>query len=229
MKKLTTFLLVILLSLNFTSCSDNEVITEQPQENALKSFQLKRDASGRYSLDYEVADNTDAVSVKNIDNQTNEIYLRNSNDVQQRNHSNEFMLDDNKLKIGFVNANLVKGANISVEDENITFGKDNEGSFLSTYSVKSNEDGTYQLNFKVNSNVKTEFIYNEDIKTFEVHLSNGKAENNEFSRTLEMPEIGTLKIDFVNHNENQSRAYSAKESVRRKPRVSVGTGNEGDA
>lgn len=223
MKKLTTSFLVILLSLNFTSCSDNEVITEQPQENALKSFQLKRDANGRYSLDYEVTDNTDAVSVKNIDNQTNEIYLRNSNDVQQRNHSNEFMLDDNKLKIGFVNANLVKGANISVEDENITFGKDNEGRFLSTYSVKSNEDGTYQLNFKVNSNVKTEFIYNEAIKTFEVHLSNGKAENNEFSRTLEMPETGTLKIDFVNHNENQSKGYASKEETTRKPKVDIRT------
>ena len=221
MKKLTTSFLVILLALNFTSCSDNEVITEQPQENLLKSFKLQRDASGRYSLDYEVADNTDAISVKNEANKTNEIYLRNSDDIQQKARSSEFKLDNNKLKIGFVDANTDKRANISVEDENITFGKNNEGEFLSTYSVKGNEDGTYQLDFAVNKNVKTEFVFNEAINTFEIHLSNGKSENNEFSRTLEMPEDGTLKIDFVNHRGNQSRGYASKESVDRKPAIIV--------
>ena len=231
MKKLTTSFLVLLLAFNFTSCSDNEVITEEPQQNLLKSFQLKRDASGRYSLDYEVADNTDAISVKNEANKINEIYLRNSEDVQQRTHSNEFMLDNNKLRIGLVDANTYKRANISVEDENITFGKGNDGEFLSTYSVKANEDGTYQLDFKVNGNVKTEFVYNESIETYEVHLSKGKGENKEFSRVLEMPENGTLNIDFVNHNDNQSnRGYASKEtSTRRKPRVSIGNGSEDNA
>ena len=194
MKQITTFLLITLFAFNFTSCSDNEVITEQPQENLLKSFKLNRDASGRYSLDYEVSENTDAISIKNEENKTNEIYLRNSDKVQQKSHAENFVLDNNNLKIGFVDANTEKRANISIEDENIIFGKDNEGEFLSDYSISMNGDGTYQLDFRVNSNVKTEFVYNESIETFEVHLSNGKGKSNEFSRALEVPE----KRDFKN-------------------------------
>ena len=38
-----------------------------------------------------------------------------------------------------------------------------------------------------------------------------------------------LKIDFVNHKENQSRGLSAKETVARKPRVAVGNGSEDNA
>ena len=226
MKKFTTFLLVISFTFSFTSCSDNEVITEQSQEKLLKSFKLERDASGRYSLDYEVADNTSAISVKNIENKTNEIYLRNSDDVQQRAHTNEFMLDNNKLRIGLVDANTNKRANISVEDENIILAKDNGDQFLSTYSVKGNEDGTYQLDFKVNKNVKVEFVYNESIDTFEVHLSKGKGDDNQFSRALEISEKGTLNIDFVNHKGNQSRGYAFKEETRRKPRLAIGDGSE---
>ena len=124
------------------------MLTEQPQENLLKSFKLERDANGSYSLNYEVANNTDAISVKNEESKTNEIYLTNSEEIKQKRHSENFLLDNNKLKIGLVDANTNKRANISVEDENITFAKDGDVEFLNSYSVKGNDDGTYQLEFQ---------------------------------------------------------------------------------
>ena len=226
MKKLTTAVLVILFTINFTSCSDNESITEAPQGDLLKSFTLKRDASGSYSLDYEIANNTNAISVKNEENKTNEIYLSNSEEITQRAYTQDFVLDNNSLKIGFVNANTDNRANIFVEDENITFSKDEE--FLNTYSVKGNDDGTYQLDFVVNDGVKTEFVYNDETQTYEVHLSEGNANDNDFSSSLEKDANGVLKIDFVNHkNNNQNRSTVAKTGTTiRRPRVVVSLNGE---
>ena len=219
MKNLTLFSLVF--SLVFASCSSNkdEVIETNP-ENLLQSYTLKRDANGAYSIDFNTTENTDVTIVKNIDN-SNDIILSETNYKTANKYSNDFNIEEDFLKIGFLEANKDKRTQISIEDEDIKFYKGGVTEFLNSYSIAKNEDGTFTLNFTVNNNVTTEFVYNKEIETYEVHLANGKAKEQKFSKQLEMNTTNLIKLDFVNHKyEGRSTALA------RKPKLEIGNGND---
>ncbi len=221
MNKITPFFLV-LLSIIFTSCSsdETEVLNNTP-EKLLQSYTLKRDANGAYSIDFNTTNNTDVTTVRNID-KSNEIILSEVNHNTASKHSNDFSNESDQLKIGFSETNKGKRTQISIEDENSTFAKGGVTEFLNSYSISKNEDGTFQLSFKVNENVATEFLYNEDIETYEVHLSNGEAKQKYFSRQIEMTQESVLKIDFVNHKYSGKNETAA--TPKRKPRVGIDNG-----
>ncbi|WP_347175142.1 hypothetical protein [Polaribacter uvawellassae] len=214
MKKLSVGFLAIVLAFSFASCSTNETDFETPQESLLKEVQLKRDASGSYSVDYVVANNTFSDVRKGINSSTNEVHLNKVSHNTQNQYRNDFTLDNNKLSIGFFDNETGKQMKFSVEDENITFAKGTSKKFLKEYGLTTNDDGTIQLDFEVNNNVKTEFVYNEDLATYEVHLSKGASSENKFSRALNVPDTGVLKLDFVNH---KLLGKGLAESVIRKP------------
>lgn len=172
MKKITPYFLALSLSILFASCSSNETeAIESNPENLLQSYTLKRDATGAYSIDFNTTNNTDVTTVTNVDN-SKEIILSEVSQKTATKHSNDFSIENDQLKIGFLEANRGTTTKIYVEDDNITFAK-GVTEFLSTYSITANEDGTYTLNFTVNDNVATDFNFNEEIETYEVHLSNG--------------------------------------------------------
>mgnify|MGYP005988316089 FL=1 len=199
MRKLSVGFLAIVLAFSFTSCSTSESDFETPNSPLLEEVMLQRDASGAYFVDYKVADNTVSDVRKDFNSLTNEISLSKVTHDTKDQYRNNFTLDNNKLRIGFFDNESGKKMNITVEDENITFAKGSVTKFLKEYSMSTNANGSFQLDFKVNSNVKTEFTYNEDLAAYEVHLSNGTSSKNTFSRTLDVPDSGVLKLDFVNH------------------------------
>jgi len=199
MKKLSVGFLAVALTLGFASCSTIETGIEIPQESLLKSYQLKRDASGAYSIDFDVADKTISDSHKDLNSLTNEFHLSKVGYDTKDQHRKEFTLDNNTLSIGFIDSETGKQTKLTIEDENITFAKGNSTNFLKTYELATNTDGTIQLDFEVNNDVATEFKYNEDLATYEVHLSKGTGVNRVFSRSLSIPDTGILKLDFVNH------------------------------
>ncbi len=200
MKKLSVGFLAIVLALSFASCSTNETDFEIPQESLLKQVKLQRDASGAYFVDYVVANNTIPDVRKDVTSLTNEVHLNKVNHDTKDQYRNDFTLDNNTLRVGFFDNETGKQMRFSVEDENITFAKGISTKFLKEYGITSNTDGTIQLDFEVNSNVKTEFIYNGDLATYEVHLSKGTSSDSKFTRTLTVPDTGVLRLDFVNHN-----------------------------
>ncbi|CAM1355259.1 hypothetical protein [Tenacibaculum halocynthiae] len=217
MNKITPLFLA--LTLIFASCSSTENDAEllQKNETKLKSYTLKRDANGRYSIDFDVKENTEVNTFKNSD-KSNEIVLSEAVQKQAQKHSNNFNLENDLLKIGFLEENNGKKTQITVEDENITFAKKGVTEFLNNYSVTKNADGTFILDFEVNNNVQTEFIYNELKEIYEIHLSNGTAKTTQFSRLIELPYTNILKIDFVNHKYN-SRTNAEQIGNDKKPRL----------
>jgi hypothetical protein len=227
-KLLSLFLLSLIV---LSSCSNDEnLLTEIEKKSALKSYKIKRDASGAYSLDYELERDVKSQKVKNLDTNVNEFHLYPSDFENSQRQSEELFIDSNRLSIGFIDTRTNNIANITIEDGVAlsikTAAKNAE--MLLNYSIMGNEDGTFTLDFEVNKQVAVDFVYVEEAGVYEIHLQKGKSDETVFSRNLEKTALVGLKIDFVNHlDENSSsKDTAAKSSAKRKPRIVIHSDRE---
>ena len=220
MKKLNLFALLASITLLLSSCSTNETLAPEEQSlDLLKTYTINRDANGAYSLDYSL--NSDAETESIIDSNTNNIYLYSSNNQSSRKVTQDLVIEGTQVTVGFVDANSNNSPQITIIDDNVTtFSKSSDIEMLNEYSISSNEDGTYTLDFSVNKKVRVDFVYNEEIDTYEIHLEEGKTSELSFSRVLEKEEGKALKFDFVNHAEN-TLAKSETTLIVRKPRAII--------
>ncbi|CAA0214824.1 Probable lipoprotein precursor [Tenacibaculum maritimum] len=214
MRKLSFYALAAVTSYVLISCSsDNVELIKNPQntEKLLKSFEIKRDANGRYSIDYNVDDNVVVSSVKNSTSKINEFYLSSENkSIGKNNYKEELPLEEDQLKIGFVEDSYENNRTIFIKDQDILLAKGEENEeFLKEYSLAGSGTDIYQLDFTVNKGITTDFVYNKEEMRYEIHLkegnqSGGVKEN--FSRTFIKTEEAPLEIRFVNHRyREQSR------------------------
>jgi hypothetical protein len=215
MKKISVAFLAVVLAFSYTSCSTNETDLETSQEPLLKKAQLKRDANGAYSVRYDVSDNTVSDTRNDVNSLTKEFHLSKVGYDTKDQYREDLSLKDNTLRIGFIDNETGKSTRFIIEDKNFTFAKGNSTEFLKTYDWTLNSDNTVQLDFEVNDNVVAEFVYNEDLAIYEVHLSKGTSADKVFSRIINIPDNGVLKIDFVNH---KLLGKGLEEQVERHPR-----------
>lgn len=225
--KITKLLSFALVSVFFlSSCSNNEtLLPEQETKNSLKSYKVKRDASGAYSIDYDLVENVKSDKVKNNITNTNEFHLYESDQATSKKQTEELLIDGDKLSIGFVDTRTNKNSNIVIEDDNIELAQknDEDDAMLSTYSITSNEDGTYELDFTVKNKVTVDFVYNEELSTYEIHLEKGKSAETTFSRNFTKLDGEVLKIVFVNHDflSYEARGSFEFEAYNRRPEVII--------
>jgi len=226
MKKISLLLLAA-LSIVFISCNNEESLSiESQSENLLKTFEIKRDATGAYSVNFDVSNNTKIDKFTDLTENKSEFHLTSSDLFTQKSISEELLIDNNILKVGFVDANAGQSKLISITDDNISFLSKSSDDYikLSSYSVLANEDGTYDLAFSVKNNVEVSFVYNEEIATYEVHLEDGKSGELDFVKTLEKEIDEPLKIDFVNHiTDTMAKSFESESSTIRKPKIIVET------
>ena len=202
MKNFNLLALATVFSLVLSSCSSNEeLLPQETSTDLLKSYTVKRDKNGSYSLDYRLSDNAIAQNNKNIKSNTNEVYLYSSdNRLSARNESQGLSIENNKLKVGFVDTNSGRTPQIIVEDENIVMSRDSsDDRLLDDYSITGNEDGTYDLVFNVKNKVEVDFVFNEEENVYEIHLEKVNGTESNFERTFTKDEGVDLKIAFVNH------------------------------
>lgn len=221
MKNLNLLVLAAIIAFVFTSCSSNETMLPEEQSlDLLKSYTIKRDATGAYSLDFDLNDGGKAEKVIDTETKTNQIYLYSSNDQSSTRVTQNLTIEGTQLKVGFVDTTSDKLPQITITDDNPDLLSKSNKEKLNDYSITSNGDGTYGLDFSVKSGVKVDFVYNNDLSTYEIHLENGKSSGKDFSRVLEKEDGKPLKFDFVNHIVNTKAKGSelAVAYVVRKPR-----------
>lgn len=223
--------LVVVAVLTLSACSSNEsILPVEESENALKSYKIKRDATGAYSIDLDVDENVKTQAFKNEETNKNEFHFYESDNLTSKKQSKELLIDDQELSIGFVDNRSNKKSNISIIDDNIEMAKKNlDDTFLSEYSITSNEDGTYDLDFTVKNQTTVDFVYNQEANIYEIHLEKGKSSETTFSRNFTKLEGEVLRIDFVNHLLNLSSKSLSQRSfalVSRKPKISSYDGND---
>lgn len=216
MRKIAVIFLVFVFAFNFTSCSTDELNLENSQEPLLKQIELKRAEDGSYSIAYKVSNKTISVVQEDASSNTKDFHLSKVAFKTKEQHTENLALSENRLSVGFFDDMLGKSTKFAIEDENIKFSKGSATEFLKTYGVTANDDGTLQLDFEVNDNVVTEFIYNNVLGIYEVHLRKGTSTEKVFSRAIDIPITNILKIDFVNHI---LFGKGAAERTERKPRV----------
>jgi len=221
MKNFNLFALSALFSLLLSSCSTNETLVPENQSlDLLKTYTINRDVNGAYSLDYSLNGNAEIENVIDTNTNTNNIYLYLTHNESSKNMTQGLTINGAQLKVGFVDTNSDISHNITIKDDNISLAKSNTNSRLSDYSITSNLDGTYTLDFSVNKKVRVDFVFNEEIETYEIHLEEGKTSDLNFSRVLEKEEEKALRIDFVNQVEN-THARGEAISLIRKPRAII--------
>jgi hypothetical protein len=226
MKTIKLLTLTILSTFVLSSCSSNENLpSEASKTKLLKSYKVKRDISGAYSIVYDLEKNTSSEQVVNYKTRTNEFHFYESDFGTSKRVSDELFMDTEKLSISFIEANTYMKSNITIVDDVASNEKTNAKStkMLSEYSVSKTGSGTFTLDFKVKDKVSVDFVYNEVLGVYEIHLEKGKSNATEFSRNFEKLEGEILRIDFVNH----IKSYSIKGQmskgmvVSRKPRVII--------
>jgi hypothetical protein len=229
MRKIKILAFALAATFAFSSCSSEDSMMSQKQSSELlKTFQLKRDVTGEYSVDLNVNSNVTVSKIKNATNNTNELYLTLSDDdfKQKSTTQTDLFFNDENFKVDFISDNTNKTPSISVFDSNIKFIKKSDTSFLEEFTVTKNENGTYDLDFKVIDNISVSFVYSTNLEAYEIHLeANVKSqENKNFSRSLEKESGKLLQIHFINHL-NESAKGSAAAAIR-KPIIIIDDGEE---
>lgn len=224
MKNYKSIIVMLSISLGLMSCSSDEILTPGDTNNKLlESYTIKKDAKGTYSLDYTLANNAEASISRDRGSNTNDFYLYSSDNQSERNFKEKLAIQNNSLRVGFNDTENGKKSSITILDDDIKFSRAADEEFLTQYSISNNGDGTYDLDFKVADNVTVNFIYNDDLQTYEIHLEDGVNSQSDYIRTFVKEEGVDLKIDFVNHYPNESsRDEDAVATLIRKPRSIIG-------
>lgn len=204
MNKIKFVAISLLAFLAFSSCSSDELLSpEENSEELFKTYQLKRDINGAYSLDINVEDNVSIDKVKNLTNNTNEFHLSSSNSkvAQKSYYGSDLWFDNDNFRIEYITENSNKTPSISVMDNNNKNNKKGDDELLKEYSITKNEEGSYDLDFRVMDNIGVDFVQNSETNIYEIHLDPNVTSdgNNTYSRTFEITEGELLQIHFVNH------------------------------
>ncbi len=200
MKKLTLTSLLILITLGFSSCSaedDSALLQETSSENLLKSFNLNKDSNGQFALNYELGEGASSDNVLDSETNTNNIYLYSSDNQRQvASKSQGLAIQNGQLSVNFNDTENDKNHRITILDDDIQM-KSGGNELLESYEISGNGDGTYDLDFKVADGVAVDFIYNDDTRTYEIHLNSSlDATQSEFVQTFTKQEGVAINIDF---------------------------------
>ncbi len=229
MKKSNLGIAIIMFLLVFSSCTSNEnQFPEEQSTKLLKSYKVKRDASGAYYLDLNLENNANVGKFQNNTTNTNEFHLSTSDKKSQQKASvnSDLLFSDGKLKVEFINDNQGNKRSLTIFDDDnnkVAQKSGDDNSLLKEFNIVMNEDGTYGVDFEVENGVEVNFVYNEEISAHEIHLEEGKGNENSFSRTLEKEEGELLNIHFVNHSNNSNAKIA--ESLIRKPVIVIDNGD----
>ncbi|MDY0780280.1 hypothetical protein [Tenacibaculum sp. IB213877] len=211
MKKIVTYILFVSVAL--VSCTSEEQINEQ-DKTLLKKYEIKKDAQGKYSIDYKVEESSTVEVIKNYENNFNEIHLHDGKVAMKQDYSQGLNIENDQLKIGFFENGSNKRT-IIIEDENIVLAKKSEfegkrsSPYLESYSITDLGNNEYELNFVTTNGVSVVFNYNENTHIYEIHLKplGTNINSNTYSKSYVKSE-DILQIDFINYVNSSSTKNS---------------------
>ena len=212
MKNLNLTTLLVIMTLIFTSCTqeDNLLLEEPTTEDLLKSFELDVSAKGDFSLGYQLGKGLASDNILDTKANINNINLYLTEGQTQSKQSQELYAQDGELNIVFNNNDQrIKSITI-LDDEFIKTKSADENELLASYGIAGNGDGTYDLEFVVEDGVSVDYIYDGDRDVYEIHLTeDDNATQADFIQTFTKEEGVALKIEFVNSVDKAAKSTNS--------------------
>ena len=221
MKNLPLLIFALVISLIFSSCSQEETsFLEEPSTELFGKVVLSRDASGAYTMDLETNNNVSSTISSNNKANSLDIDLFSETGASEQ-HISETMStgSEDRFSVNLNNTITNRTSKLTIFDKDIQFSKTEEEDHLTSYSVVDNGDNTYDLNFTVDASIEVDFTQDEATGDYIIHLEPGNGSQSDYTVTFEKEEGENLHILFRNYypSEDGRSTTSSKD----KPRIWV--------
>ena len=222
MKNLSLSILALIITLVFSSCSQEETtFLEEPTSELFGKVILSRDASGSYTMNLETSNDVASNISSNEKSNSLDIDLYSASGTKQQTISEEmFTGSEDRFSIKLNNTIANHTSRLTIFDKDIKFQKnDDEDDHLSSYSVSDNGDNTYDVNFTVDASIEVDFTQDEETGEYIIHLEPGNGAQSEYSVTLNKEEGENLQILFRNYYPSEEARSTT--SSKDKPRMII--------
>mgnify|MGYP001060090991 CR=1 FL=1 len=221
MKNLPPLIFALVISLVFSSCSQEETsFLEEPSTELFGKVVLSRDASGAYTMDLETNNNVSSTISSN--NKANSLDIDLFSEIgASEQHISETMSigSEDRFSVNLNNTITNRTSKLTIFDKDIQFSKTEEEDHLTSYSVVDNGDNTYDLNFTVDASIEVDFTQDEATGDYIIHLEPGNGSQSDYTVTFEKEEGENLHILFRNYYPSEDGRSTT--NSRDRPRVRV--------
>ena len=221
MKNSPLLIFVLVISLIFSSCSQEETsFLEEPSSELFGKVVLSRDASGAYTMDLETNNNVSSTISSN--NKANSLDIDLFSEIgASEQHISETMSigSEDRFSVNLNNTITNRTSKLTIFDKDIQFSKTEEEDHLTSYSVVDNGDNTYDLNFTVDASIEVDFTQDEATGDYIIHLEPGNGSQSDYTVTFEKEEGENLHILFRNYYPSEDGRSTT--NSRDRPRVRV--------
>ncbi len=221
MKNLSLSIFVLIITLVFSSCSQEETtFLEEPSSELFGKVVLSRDASGAYTMNLETS-NDIASSINNNDKANSlDIDLYSETGAKKQNITESMTAgSEDRFSVNLNNMISNRTSKLTIFDKDIQFSKTEEEDHLTSYSVVDNGDNTYDVNFTVDASIEVDFTQDEATGDYMIHLEPGNGSQSEYTVTFQKEEGENLHIAFINYYSSDSSRTTS--TTRRRPEVDI--------
>ena len=201
MKNLSLSIFALIITLVFSSCSQEETtFLEEPTSELFGKVVLSRDASGSYTMDLETSNDVASTISSNEKSNSLDIDLYNASGTKQQTTSEEMSTgSEDRFSVNLNNTITSRTSKLTIFDKDIQFSKTEEEDHLNSYSVTDNGDNTYDVNFTVDASIEVDFTQDEATGEYMIHLEPGAGTQTDYSVTFNREEGESLQILFRNY------------------------------
>ncbi len=221
MKNLSLSIFALIITLVFSSCSQEETtFLEEPTSELFGKVVLSRDASGSYTMDLETSNDVASTISSNEKSNSLDIDLYNASGTKQQTTSEEMSTgSEDRFSVNLNNTITSRTSKLTIFDKDIQFSKTEEEDHLNSYSVTDNGDNTYDVNFTVDASIEVDFTQDEATGEYMIHLEPGAGLQTDYSVTFNREEGESLQILFRNYYPSEDGRSTASFKV--KPRMII--------
>jgi hypothetical protein len=222
MKNLSLSIFALIITLVFSSCSQEETtFLEEPTSELFGKVVLSRDASGSYTMDLETSNNVASTISSNEKSNSLDIDLYNASGTKQQTTSEEMSTgSEDRFSVNLNNTITSRISKLTIFDKDIQFSKTEEEDHLNSYSVTDNGDNTYDINFTVDASIEVDFTQDEATGEYMIHLEPGAGTQTDYSVTFNREEGEDLQILFRNYYPSEDGRSTS--SSKDKPKMVIG-------
>ena len=195
MKNLSLSIFALIITLVFSSCSQEETtFLEEPTSELFGKVILTRDASGSYTMNLETSNDVASTISSNEKSNSLDIDLYNASGTKQQTTSEEMSTgSEDRFSVNLNNTITNRTSKLTIFDKDIQFS--------------------------VDASIEVDFTQDEATGEYMIHLEPGTGTQTDYTVTFNREEGENLHIAFINYYSSDSSRTTSR--TRRRPEVDI--------